>query len=167
MPRIKEVEIGHYLSYLRGRMLKLNRTTEYGLIALRHISRKYSLDPNEVTSAREIADSYELPFEATAKTLQKLKDSGLIQSAHGAKGGYTLSRPLNEISVAEFLQLMEGPQALVLCSSPMEQEPIGHGCEYQKRCEIKQFMNQLNSQIFGLLSGTMLSGVQKHSVEKR
>ncbi|MBI2711274.1 MAG: IscS subfamily cysteine desulfurase [Bdellovibrio sp.] len=50
-----------------------------------------------MTSAREIADTYGLPFEITAKTLQRLKETGLIESAHGAKGGYTLHRSLDEI----------------------------------------------------------------------
>src|ERR1051325_2246654 len=101
-------------------MIKINRTTEYGLMALRHMSRKR--EATEVTSAREIADSYGLPFEITAKTLQRLKDTGLIQSAHGARGGYTLHRPLSEVSLAEFLELMEGPQSVVTCVSAAEHD---------------------------------------------
>ena len=79
-------------------MIRLNRTTEYGLMALRYISRKQGC-----TSAREVADTYGLPFEITAKTLLRLKDLGLIQSTQGARGGYTLSRCMKEISLAEFL----------------------------------------------------------------
>src|SRR5262245_14121899 len=97
-------------------MIKLNRTTEYGLMALRHMSRKRSSDPQSVTSAREVADSYGLPFEITAKTLQRLKDTGLIHSAQGARGGYTLQRALSDVTLAEFLRLMEGPQAVVACA---------------------------------------------------
>src|SRR4051812_34433600 len=114
-------------------MIKLNRTTEYGLMALRHMSRKSAAHPREVTSAREIADSYGLPFEITAKTLQRLKDTGLIQSAHGAKGGYTLQRSLNEVSLAEFLELMEGPQSVVFCAGGTDHNATG--CEYGGRCE--------------------------------
>jgi Rrf2 family protein len=157
-------------------MIKLNRTTEYGLIALRHISRKHLADPKEVTSAREIATSYGLPFEITAKTLQRLKESGLIQSAHGARGGYTLQRSLKEVSLAEFLELMEGPQSLVVCagsstslqlptvanaSSNSSDNPSDeHGaCEYLGRCEIKHLMGQLNARVFNFLSGIQLAEV--------
>src|SRR4051794_34446404 len=136
-------------------MIRFNRTTEYGLIALRHISRKHSVDPIEVTSAREIADSYGLPFEITAKTLQRLKENGLIHSAHGAKGGYTLQRSLKEISLAEFLELMEGPQSLVACNAPTEDR--SNECEYGSRCEIKHLMGRLNHQIFNFLSGILLA----------
>src|SRR4051812_19412287 len=119
-------------------MIKLNRTTEYGLMALRHMSRKKESDPSEVTSAREIADSYGLPFEITAKTLQRLKDTGLIHSAQGARGGYTLQRSLQEITLAEFLKLMEGPQAVVACMGPSQSSDSAKNgsCEYNAKCEI-------------------------------
>jgi Rrf2 family transcriptional regulator, nitric oxide-sensitive transcriptional repressor len=136
-------------------MIKFNRTTEYGLMALKHISVKYHSAPQEVTSAREIAESYGIPFEITAKTLQRLKDTGLIQSAHGAKGGYTLARPLSSVSLAEFLQLMEGPQAVVRCVDSTEHDP--NQCEYGARCEMGHMMAQLNGRIHEFLSKIQLA----------
>lgn len=145
-------------------MIKLNRTTEYGLIALRHMSGTQS-----VTSAREIADRYGLPFEITAKTLQRLKDTGLIFSAQGARGGYTLGKSLDQVTLAEFLVLMEGPQSVVACSSVPESlapEAAVSGkrkqaspcdCEYQKRCEIQGVMDDLNRKVYGFLAGIRLA----------
>src|SRR3712207_2565364 len=106
-------------------MIRLNRTTEYGLMALKHINRKASKDPHLVTSAREIADSYGLPFEITAKTLLRLKDAGLIQSAQGSRGGYTLARALSGVNLAEFMELMEGPQSVVACTGLSEESVPG------------------------------------------
>ena len=140
-------------------MIKMNRTTEYGLIALRHISRRHSTDPNGVTSAREIADYYGLPFEITAKTLQRPKESGLIDSAHGARGGYTLQKPLTEVTLAEFLEVMEGPQAIVACGAPVVAEGVleGSNCVYHGKCEIKGLMTNLNTRVLGFLSGIRLT----------
>ncbi|MGK5082469.1 Rrf2 family transcriptional regulator [Bdellovibrionota bacterium FG-1] len=141
-------------------MIKLNRTTEYGLMALRHMNRKRAAagvgELSEVTSAREISDSYGLPFEITAKTLQRLKDTGLIQSAQGARGGYTLSRSLADINVAEFLALMEGPQSVVACAGSISPDPVHSTCAYKGRCEIKHMMNDLNSRLSGFLAGISL-----------
>ncbi len=142
-------------------MIKFNRTTEYGLMALRHMSRKQSTDPAEVTSAREIADSYGLPFEITAKTLLRLKDSGLIHSACGAKGGYTLLRPLDQISLAEFLDLMEGHQSIVSCAGDIKQS--AEGCQYDTRCEIKHVMGRLNEKVTRFLSGIHLAEIAHDS----
>lgn len=136
-------------------MFKINRTTEYGLISLQHMNRKIAAESTDVTSAREISDTYGLPFEITAKTLQRLKDTGLIQSAQGAKGGYTLLRSLKEITLSEFLRLMEGPQAVVVCNSSTEDKPCQ--CEYEEQCEIKTLMTNLNDRVSQFLGTITLN----------
>ena len=164
-------------------MIKLNRTTEYGLMALRHMSRKrassesgdagqcdQSNQSNKLTSAREVSDLFGLPFEITAKTLQRMKDIGLIQSAQGARGGYTLERSLNEITLAEYLELMEGPQAVVACASSnfggsmvakkatgSELPVLQNGCEYERKCEVKTLLGDLNQRFLQFLSGIRLA----------
>lgn len=144
-------------------MIKLNRTTEYGLMALRHMSRK-SKEGTEFTSAREVSDVFGLPFEITAKTLQRMKDSGLIQSTQGARGGYVLQRPLEEITLAEFLEMMEGPQSVVACGShaPLKAETPkadggSCGCEYHGKCEIRGLMSNLNTKVKSFLGGIRLT----------
>ncbi len=162
-------------------MIKLNRVTEYGLIALRHMTTKQH-QPAEVTSAREIAEHYGFPFEMTAKTLQRLKDGGLIRSAQGSKGGYRLHRELAAVSLVDFLELMEGPQSLVNCllpspASALPSNVLGDGlspafvgvpagspgklsdgpvtakdCAYEPHCELKQVMGQLNRRIVQFLA---------------
>ncbi|MCM2323083.1 MAG: Rrf2 family transcriptional regulator [Oligoflexia bacterium] len=140
-------------------MIKINRTTEYGLMALRHMTRKRLTDRAGVTSAREVADVYGLPFEITAKTLQRLKDAGLIQSAQGAKGGYTILRNLEEVNLAEFLDLMEGPQMVVACSTKQEPvaESVAGSCSYHPRCEIKHLMSHLSQRVYQFLSEIQLA----------
>ena len=142
-------------------MIKLNRTTEYGLMALRHMNQK-SKDGSEFTSAREVADAFGLPFEITAKTLQRMKETGLIQSAQGARGGYILQRKLEEITLAEFLEMMEGPQGVVACSShapvaDVKADDNACGCAYHGKCEIRGLMSNLNTKVRSFLSGIRLT----------
>jgi Rrf2 family protein len=155
-------------------MIKLNRTTEYGLMALRHMSRKRAFGETnesgqcELTSAREVSDLFGLPFEITAKTLQRMKDIGLIQSAQGARGGYTLERSLNEISLAEYLELMEGPQAMVACASSasaLSKPVIGTLCEYERKCEVKTLLGDLNNRFIHFLSGIRLAELTEKDLQ--
>lgn len=138
-------------------MIRLNRTTEYGLLALQHMSQKQASDATGVTSAREVADSYGLPFEILAKTLQRLKDTGIILSAQGARGGYTLQRPLADITLAEFLQMMEGPQAVVACATAPKEGAAP--CEFNPRCGIHGPMQVLNSRVVDFLSSIRLAEI--------
>ena len=106
-------------------------------------------------SAREIADYYGLPFEITAKTLQRLKDTGLIQSAQGSRGGYVLNRSLDDVSLAEFLNLMERNRSAASCCN--RQNARKSECEYQRRCEIQSFMTRLDARVFDFLSKIRLT----------
>ncbi len=141
-------------------MVKLNRTTEYGLIALRHMMAKQTSGNSSVTSARELSDQYALPFEITAKTLQRMKDSGLIQSAQGARGGYTITRCPSKLNLAEFLELMEGPQAVVSCTSPaLQVKPSDPSCAcaYSVKCGVQGVMTDLNERVKDFLAGILLT----------
>ena len=120
----------------------------------------------QAASAREIADYYGLPFEILAKTLQRLRDTGLIRSAQGARGGYTLGKSMSEVTLVEFLELMEGPQGVVPCclnfwdEESTEVSPVGSSpCDYKNRCEIKDVMGNLNSRIYRFLGAIRLSEI--------
>lgn len=151
LPRIRTWQVRHQDAMYKG-MIKLHRTTEYGLVALRHLAHKAGH-----SSAREIADSYKLPFEITAKTLQRLKDHGLVQSGQGSKGGYILARPLNSVTLGQFLEWMEGPQGVVGCQvMPLGAMQAACQCEYSVRCEIRPFMDQLNTRVHDFLNSIRL-----------
>ncbi len=146
-------------------MIRLNRMTEYGLIALWHMDQKKYSDSVSITSAREVAERYGLPFEITAKTLLKLKDAGLIFSSQGANGGYFLKTELKDVTLADFLSSMEGPQSLVVCTFPQGQEHVCE-CEYDSKCGIKGFMNHLNKKVFNFLSQIRLNELEEYNLHK-
>lgn len=137
-------------------MVKLNRTSEYGLIALRHMFQKQLNEDASVTSARDVADAYHLPFEITAKTLQRLKDTGLILSAQGARGGYTLNRNYVNYSFGEFIEMMEGPVAIVSC---VQSEEFTTPCAYVSKCGMTDVMGKINDRVKSFLSTISLKEV--------
>jgi len=77
-------------------MLRLSKKADYALMAMKHLAIKPDLSS---TSAREIAEQYDIPIELMAKVLQRLARSGLLTSHQGTRGGYTLARPVAAISV--------------------------------------------------------------------
>ncbi|MGB0589341.1 MAG: RrF2 family transcriptional regulator [Myxococcota bacterium] len=117
-------------------MLKLNRRTEYALLALRYLS----LPGREVASVRAVANHYTLPEPLLAKVLQLLKRGGITSATKGAMGGYTLARPLEEVPLMELLQLFDESTALVGCI----EETTGCDCHLHPSCEIRDGMSALN-----------------------
>ena len=72
-------------------MLRLSKKADYALIAMKHLARTAGAPS---TSAREIAEQYDIPIELLAKVLQRLVRTGLLASTQGTRGGYALSRLL-------------------------------------------------------------------------
>lgn len=132
-------------------MLKLNRKTEYALLALQHIFHKEAAE-GEVTSTREISEFYHIPNPVLAKVLQKLASKGLVKAIHGTKGGYILAKRPEAISVADVIQIFDGRVAVAEC---FKDEKIT--CPQWDGCMIKDPLSLLNQKIFGLVTRTTLA----------
>jgi Rrf2 family protein len=85
-------------------MLCLTRKTDYALIALGYLAER----PNRVVSAREIARGFNLPEALLMNILKKLQGNGLLQSTRGKRGGYRIGCDLDEVSLYELIQVLEG-----------------------------------------------------------
>src|SRR5688572_33286124 len=120
-------------------MLRLSKKADYALIAMKHLSHKDSGATS--TSAREIAEQYDIPIELMAKVLQRLVRTGLLISTQGTRGGYTLSRPSAAISVADVIQAIDGPFTVTACSSEK------NDCEQYSKCSIRDPLWQIRERI--------------------
>jgi len=87
-------------------MLKLTRKVEYALIALRHMQSK---EAGSVTNTKEIAETYGIPQQLLAKTLQRLARDGIIEPLQGPAGGYRIQADLTKITLKEFLETLGRP----------------------------------------------------------
>jgi Rrf2 family protein len=66
----------------------------------------------------QLASAQGIPHKFLENILADLRTAGLVLSRRGAEGGYSLTRPPPEISVAEVLRAVEGPLAAVQGSRP-------------------------------------------------
>ena len=112
-------------------MVRLSKKVEYGLIAIRHIATKSF---GEIVTAKEIADSYKIPYELLAKVLQKLTKSGLIISHQGVHGGYELAMKPGEqwLKAAALLFQRRATGKLQMD----DQESHGHGKSFPFRTAV-------------------------------
>ncbi|MBC7372013.1 MAG: Rrf2 family transcriptional regulator [Bdellovibrionaceae bacterium] len=94
-------------------MNKINRKLEYALMALKYLSQKI---PGELTSAKEVSDSFSTPFDATARVMQAMAQNGLLRVEHGATGGYQITKDLSKVTMLSLLEIVEGgPTAMAKC----------------------------------------------------
>jgi Rrf2 family protein len=132
-------------------MLRLSKKADYALMAMKHLARKS--DSAASTSAREIAEQYDIPIELMAKVLQRLARSGLLTSHQGTRGGYTLSKPTPSISVADIIQAIDGPLTVTACSTQDE------ACEKFTKCNVRDPLWRIKDRILASLAECSLQEI--------
>ena len=64
-------------------MLRLSKKADYALMAMKHLALREDRGSDRASSAREIAEQYDIPIELMAKVLQRLVRRGLLASHQG------------------------------------------------------------------------------------
>jgi Rrf2 family protein len=90
---------------------------EYGVRVMVELARHGANGDRECVSLSEIADGDGLPLAYLEHLAARLRKAGLVESRRGARGGYLLARPAEEISMAEVVEALEGSIAPIECIS--------------------------------------------------
>lgn len=92
--------------------MKLSTKGRYGVKAMFELALHFGEEPVSIKTIAEkqgISDYY---LEQLFSGLRKAK---LVKSIRGAQGGYVLSRPPKDITVADILNVLEGPIEISEC----------------------------------------------------
>src|SRR3954451_24828786 len=65
------------------------------------------------TSAKQPAERTHLPQPYLEQILLSVKSAGLVRSKRGVGGGYVLARATTEITLADIVAAVEGPQIIM------------------------------------------------------
>jgi FeS assembly SUF system regulator len=126
-------------------MIRMTRLTDYGIVLLVHFARH----PEMATrNARELAAHAHLPTPSVSKILKKLAREGILASHRGINGGFSLARPLAEISIADIIKALEGPIAITECNTSTP-------CELEQLCPVGSNWKRINQAILGALQITL------------
>lgn len=89
--------------------MRLSRKSEYACLALIEIAGH----DNSFVKINEIANKWDIPWKFLEHILLTLKKKGYLQSKKGKTGGYRLTKPPTDISIADIIRLFDGPLAPV------------------------------------------------------
>jgi len=125
----------------------MSKETDYGIILMAYFAGKRG----ETLSSRDVARDVGLPLPMVSKILKVLARGSLLVSQRGAKGGYSLARSGEQISVAQIITTMEGPVAMTECI-----ENPG-GCRHEPICKLRTTWERINGFVLDSLAGITLS----------
>ncbi len=115
-------------------------------MALKYMGEK---SDSSLTSAREICEKFNTPFDTMAKVMQSLNNNGVLNSVKGIKGGYSLERELKDLSFKEIENIIEG-HIENQCQSKKG------FCDLYANCNIKGPIDRLNYHVNYYLSNLTL-----------
>jgi Rrf2 family protein len=105
--------------------MQITRQADYALRAMLYLAK---MSESQKAATSQIAEEQRIPPSFLAKIVSQLSIAGLIHTSRGARGGVSLSRPANEISVLEVIEAIDGPISLNACTFSQSDCPFGPEC---------------------------------------
>jgi FeS assembly SUF system regulator len=129
-------------------MLRVSRLTDYGTMIMSHMARS----PERLFSAADLAATLGLGAPTVAKALKALARGELVSGVRGLRGGYSLSRPPEKITIADIVDaLEERPFGLTECSA------TSGICDIEDACGIRTNWRSISDIVRRALEGVTLA----------
>ena len=117
-------------------MLRLSKKADYALISLAYLAEHRT----HVVSAREIAQSCELPLPLLMNLLKAMHQRGILRSVRGASGGYQIASDLTTLSLLDLSNLLEEAET----GRPAEKRLAQHGPAQALQYRLIRFMRDVS-----------------------
>jgi len=116
----------------------LSKACTYGLLASFYVARAKT---DDFVSIRDMSDELNISFHFLTKILQKLTAAGLMNSHKGPKGGISLTRTPEKISLREIITAIDGDDVFTQCILGLP------GCGHKQPCPIHNEWAALRSEL--------------------
>jgi Rrf2 family transcriptional regulator, iron-sulfur cluster assembly transcription factor len=129
-------------------MLQITRQTEYAIRGLQELARRNSDKPIQL---KVIAQTCGVSEAFLAKIFQMLSQQDIVKSHRGVKGGFSLGRKPEEISLRSIVEVCEGGIALNHCLRNVDP------CERHDECVVSDAWGKAQKALVKALDETHLS----------
>jgi Rrf2 family protein len=131
----------------------LSQKAKYAIKALLVLAQA---NPREFVQAKDIAQAENIPKRFQDLILFEMRGAKLVTSTRGREGGYALSRPAAEISIATIVRAVDGPLAPLSCASVQFYRKCDD-CRSEKTCAVRRLMREVRDAASAILDNTSLA----------
>ncbi len=108
--------------------MQITRQADYAVRAVLYLAR---LGQDQRAATSQIAEEQQIPPSFLAKIVSQLSVAGLLQTSRGARGGVSLARDPDQISLLEVVEAIDGPILLNECVGTNGICTFGDDCPMQ------------------------------------
>lgn len=130
----------------------LSKACSYGLLATLYVARKKDA---KYISIREISDDLNISFHFLTKILQTLTENGLLVSLRGPKGGVSLAKNPQDVSLLDIIVAIDGGELFTECILGLP------GCGVAKPCPMHEYWSDVRKHLQENFGGKTLADVSE------
>jgi len=124
--------------------MQITRQADYAVRAVLYLAQ---IGPERRASTSQIAQEQQIPPSFLAKIVSQLSVAGLLQTSRGARGGVSLARSAEKISLLEVVEAIDGPILLNEC--------VNNGdCNFGEDCPMRPIWCDAQSELVKRLNTT-------------
>ena len=131
--------------------MNFSKTTSYSLNILSYMA----LNEDENMSAKYLHEQLSIPYPYLRQVLRNLSHNGFIQSRRGRSGGFTFSKPKEDIYIADIIDSTDGLGSLNNCILGFKK------CPFDKQCSMHDVWEKTRGSIIKVLKETSLADIVK------
>jgi Rrf2 family protein len=124
--------------------MQITRQADYAVRAVLYLAK----NGEERAATSQVAQEQNIPPSFLAKIISQLSIAGLLHTSRGARGGVTLARQPDEISLLEVIEAIDGPIQLNECAGE------NGACKFDKDCPLRPVWCDAQEQLVQRLKST-------------
>jgi Rrf2 family protein len=128
--------------------MQITRQADYAVRAMIYLAE---LGPERRAATSEIAQEQQIPPSFLAKIVSQLSVAGLLQTSRGARGGVSLAKSSDQISLLDVVEAIDGPILLNECVGE------NSNCVFGSTCEMKPVWCDAQKELVTRLRNTNFS----------
>jgi len=125
--------------------MQITRQADYAVRAVLYLAR---MEPNQRAATSQVAQEQHIPPSFLAKIISQLSIAGLLHTSRGARGGVTLAREPEAITLLEVIEAIDGPIMLNECVS---ENSI---CVFDEDCPLRPVWCEAQEELVNRLKNT-------------
>ena len=125
--------------------MQITRQADYAVRAVLYLA---NLGTSERAATSTVAEEQRIPPSFLAKIISQLSIAGLLHTSRGARGGVTLAREPEDISLLEVVEAIDGPIQLNECVAEDSQ------CSFDDSCPLRSVWSDAQNELVARLKKT-------------
>ncbi|PKK84938.1 MAG: Rrf2 family transcriptional regulator [candidate division Zixibacteria bacterium HGW-Zixibacteria-1] len=130
--------------------MQFTRAEEYGILGVIYLA---SQEEGLIVPLSEIAEIRDVPEKFLAKIFQNLTKTGIVKSHRGVKGGFSLAKDPEVITIKDVVEAIQGPYHLIKCL------PDRDCCEKVEFCPIRPVLEEAEEKLLEVFGSYTLANL--------